>query len=99
MQTPTISEIASHNADAGGFYFSHDTLKFFNQTEWSFQVHQVRDRIFVFAPSRWGGKLMGYSIAEYDPENGKIAGVNIDNKGTIKTDAQAKSAINGYAWE
>jgi len=96
MQTPTISEIASHNADAGGFYFSRDTLKFFNQTEWSFQVHQVRDRIFVFAPSRWGGKLMGYSIAEYDPETGNIRAVIGSDNATIRTDTQARFAIDAH---
>jgi len=97
MQTPTISEIASHNADAGGFYFSRDTLKFFNQTLRSFKVYQVRDRIFVYAPCRWDGKLMGYSIAEYFPATGKVSGVNIHRKDTIKTDTHVKGMIEGYA--
>jgi len=96
MQTPTITEIFFRDTDAGGFYFSRDTLKFFNQTLRSFKVYQVRDRIFVYAPSRWNGKLMGYSIAEYDPETGKVGGGIGSDNATIRTDKQARFSIDAH---
>jgi len=95
MRKPTISEIASHNAAAGGYYFSRETLKFFNQTLRSFKSYQVRDRIFVYAPAndeRWPG----YIIAEYFPATGKVRGLHARTLSTSKTDAQARSVIDAH---
>jgi hypothetical protein len=72
MKRYTIAEIAAANEAAGRFYFSKDTLKFFGQTRGMFKVRHVAGRVFVIAPSRWNGRLMGYSFAEFHPETGEI---------------------------
>jgi hypothetical protein len=85
MKRYTLAEIAAANEAAGNFYFSRDTLKFFNQRKGSFKVRHVAGRIFVFAPSRWDGHLMGYSFAEFFPETGDIRKPK-DHPGTFRNE-------------
>ena len=73
MKRYTIAEIAAANEAKGGFYFSKDTLKFFKQKRSDFKVKHIAGRIFVMAPSRWDGHLMGYSVAEFNPETGDLS--------------------------
>jgi hypothetical protein len=73
MKRYTLAEIAAANEAAGYFYFSRSTLKFFNQRKGDFKVRHVAGRVFVFAPSRWDGHLMGYSFAEFNPATGDIS--------------------------
>lgn len=72
MKRYTISEIAAANEAAGNYYFSKDTLQFFKQKRGDFKVKHIAGRVFVFAPSRWDGKLMGYSVGEFHPETGEV---------------------------
>jgi len=96
METPTLTEIFLRDAEIGGFYFSRTTLAYFGQTKRSFKVHQVRDRIFVYAPANHERWPMGYTIAEYFPATGKTIGATIYNLWTIQTDTQAIDAIDAY---
>lgn len=73
MKRYTLAEIAAANEAAGNFYFSRDTLRFFKQKRGDFKVKHIAGRVFVFAPSRWDGKLMGYSFAEFNPATGDIS--------------------------
>jgi hypothetical protein len=73
MKRYTLAEIAAANEAAGKFYFSRDTLKFFKQKRGDFKVRHIAGRVFVFAPSRWDGHLMGYSLAEFNPETGELS--------------------------
>jgi hypothetical protein len=72
MKRYTIADIVAANEAAGRFYFSKDTLRFFGQTRGMFKVRHVAGRVFVIAPSRWDGRLMGYSLAEFDPATGEL---------------------------
>lgn len=63
----TIYDI-KYNVQDKTHYFDRGTLKFFGQTLKDFHVRtSPTGRIFIYAPSRWNGKLMGYSFAEYLP--------------------------------
>ena len=73
MKRYTLAEIAAANEAAGQYYFSRDTLRFFKQKKGDFKVRHVAGRVFVFAPSRWDGRLMGYSFAEFNPATGDIS--------------------------
>jgi hypothetical protein len=72
MKRYTLAEIAAANEAAGNFYFSRDTLRFFNQRKGDFRVRHVAGRIFVYAPSVREGRLMRYSLAEFHPETGRL---------------------------
>ena len=61
-----ISEIERLTFKTNPYFFSRGTLKFFGQTKRSFKVRQSpTGRVFIYAPSYWDGKLMGYTFREY----------------------------------
>ena len=59
---PTIYDIKRSDIS---HFFSRDSMKFFGQTLKDFKVKLVAGRVFIYAPSRWSGKLMGYTFREY----------------------------------
>ena len=66
MKTPTIYDIKYDTQEKAPYYFNHGTLKFFGQTMKSFHVQQSpAGRVFIFAPSYWDRRLMGYTFHEY----------------------------------
>ena len=76
-KTPTIAEIAAHNASTGGHYFDRDTLRFFGQKRGDFRARTLKDgRIIVYAYAHrrfsldFGGRPS--SLAVYDPSTGKV---------------------------
>ena len=70
MKTPTIYDIKYDTQEKSPYFFSRDTLKFFGQTMKSFKVVQSpTGRIFIYAPSYWDGRLMGYTFREYVDHN------------------------------
>jgi hypothetical protein len=79
MKTPTIAEIAAHNARTGGHYFDRDTLRFFRQTRRDFRARTLADgRVVVYAYAHrcWDGLDFGgkpSSLAVYDPETGDVS--------------------------
>jgi hypothetical protein len=60
----SIQQIAAANEAAGGFFFSKESMKFFNQTRRMFKMVEAGGRMFIYAPSYWDGRLMGYTFAE-----------------------------------
>lgn len=77
-KTPTVAEIAMHNAATGGHYFDKDTLRFFGQKRGDFRSRRLPDgRVIVFAYThrRWNGLDFGgkpASLAVYDPTTGDV---------------------------
>lgn len=67
----TIGEIKERTKETNPYYFSRETLKFFNQKMSSFSVTKRRqkgiDGYLISAPSRWDGRLMGYSRRFFNP--------------------------------
>lgn len=62
----TIQDIERLTFRTNPYFFSRGTLKFFGQTKRSFKVRKSpAGRIFIYAPSYWDGKLMGYTFREY----------------------------------
>lgn len=62
----TVQEIKATVESQGSYFFSRDTLKFFGQTTRSFKVKTSPEgRVFVYAPSYDGQRLMGYTFREF----------------------------------
>ena len=69
----TIQEIKQRTKKTSPFYFSADTLKFFNQTLEDFKVKKLNETEYlIYAPSysydaeNITGRFMGYSMRIFD---------------------------------
>ena len=80
---PTIYDIKRGSI---GHFFDRESMRFFGQTLKDFKVRLVAGRVFIYAPSYWSGKLMGYTFREYTYSGLKIVP---DVEKTIK-------GINGF---
>lgn len=66
----TIQQIKEIVDKSGSHYFEKSTMRFFNQRLSSFHVLQSHSgRYFIACRSTWSGRLMGYSFAEFNPNN------------------------------
>lgn len=62
LQTMTIEEIKKRTKEKAPYFFSNDTMSFFNQTLEDFTVEKLSDTEYLIeAPSYWAGNLMGYT--------------------------------------
>ena len=58
----TIEEIKERTKETAPYFFSKDTMSFFNQKMSDFEVEKISETEYLItAPSYWGGKLMGYT--------------------------------------
>ena len=63
---PTISEIECAVINKSPYFFSPDTLEFFEQSKSDFKVKvSPTGRTFVYAPCRYNGKVIGYTLREF----------------------------------
>jgi len=61
----TIYDI-KNSLNESSHFFDRDTMKFFGQTIKDFKVKKSPlGRIFIYAPSYWDGKLMGFTFSEF----------------------------------
>jgi hypothetical protein len=69
----TIYEIKELTRETSPYFFSKDTLKFFNQKISDFKVYkQEGGKYLITAPSYWDGKLMGYTKRLFNPETNEL---------------------------
>ena len=62
-----IQEIKERTKKTSPYFFSRDTMKFFNQTLKDFKVKKLNDTEYlIYAPSYWNGRLMGNSMRIFD---------------------------------
>lgn len=62
LQTMTIKEIKERTKEKAPYFFSDDTMGFFNQELEDFTVEKLSDTEYLIeAPSYWRGRLMGYT--------------------------------------
>tara|TARA_R110000824_G_scaffold361059_1_gene548822 strand:- start:50 stop:298 length:249 start_codon:yes stop_codon:yes gene_type:complete len=63
----TIQEIKQRTKKTAPYYFSADTLSFFNQKLSDFKVKKLNDTEYlIYSPSYWNGRLMGTSMRIFD---------------------------------
>lgn len=63
---PSIATIERRTKARSPYYFSKDTLEIFDQTMSSFVVERSPGgKIFIYAPCKYRGKIIGYSFREY----------------------------------
>ena len=77
MKRYTVAEIAEANKQAGRYYFSPDTLRFFHQRRSDFSVFQTASRVYVYgrrSPSAWGAIDRPWTVGEFDPGTGEVDG-------------------------
>jgi hypothetical protein len=76
MRKPTIYEIKERTKITAPYFFSKDTMKFFNQALKDFKVERVgeKDIFKISAPSydRYTGKLMGVTTRYFNPINNTL---------------------------
>lgn len=73
LQTMTIYDIKERTKDKAPYFFSKDTMAFFNQTLKDFTVKKLSDTEYLIeAPSYWGGKLMGYTRRIFNTETNDL---------------------------
>ena len=69
MRTPTIYEIKEIVKDRT-YFFEPKTMRSFGQTLSMFKVKQSpTGRIFLYSPTYWGNKVIGFSFREFANEN------------------------------
>jgi hypothetical protein len=70
----TIYEIKELTQTTSPYFFSRNTMKFFNQTMRSFSVKKQSDgRYLITAPMKdHTGKLVGETKRYFNPENNKL---------------------------
>ena len=68
----TLAEIRAANENAGHFFFSRDTMRFFGDTMRSFSVRHVDGRVYVVrvAPTKHKTGLGDWR--EFNPDTGDI---------------------------
>jgi len=63
----TINEIKEQTKKTAPYFFSEDTMKFFNQTLKDFRVKKLNETEYlIYAPSYWNGNLMGKTMRIFD---------------------------------
>ncbi len=82
----TLADTKQANTDAGGFFFSRDTMKFFGDTMRSFAVRHAGGKVFVerVRPMRdRSGRNMGGigDLREFNPETGDVGPILHSEKG------------------
>lgn len=78
-----IQEIKKLTKDKQPYFFSSGAMKFFGQQLNSFRVKESPSgRVFIYAPSRTDGRLMGYTFREY--KDGDLLDVDIETSGDSK---------------
>jgi hypothetical protein len=69
----TLSEIKYRNEEGGGYFFSHETMRFFGDTMKNFAVDYSVGKVYVYR--RKAGTKAGPNLGErrlFNPENGHI---------------------------
>lgn len=62
----TIYDIKYAVSEKSPYFFSRKSMRFFNQTLRDFHVRKSPSgKIFIFAPSTWDNRLMGYTFREF----------------------------------
>lgn len=63
----TIYEIKEQTEKTAPYFFSKDTMSFFNQTLKSFKVKKLNETEYlIYANSYWNGRLMGKTMRIFD---------------------------------
>ena len=71
----SIDDIVDANNDAGGLFFSPDTMRFFNSRKMRGVVHVLAEKRVLFFTSEkacFDDYTRVYSVNVFDPETGKI---------------------------
>lgn len=57
-----------------GYFFTHDTMKFFHQTLRSFSIHKIDDNnYYISAPMKdHNNKIMGYTRRNFVVDTGEL---------------------------
>jgi len=82
----SIHDIKQYTENKSPYYFNRKTMKSFGQTMANFRVRKSKSgRIFIFAPSYVDGKLAGFSMREFIPNekdmyNSSLALISYDLK-------------------
>lgn len=77
----TISEIKEATRGKSPYFFTKNSMRFFNQRMSNFKVKtSPKGNIYIYAPSYWDNRLMGYTFREYkDGDLHLITGINKDS--------------------
>jgi len=69
----TIYEIKRRTHETAPYFFSRETMKFFGQTLKDFNVREMNDgRYRISAPIRDDERIVGYTIAIFDPKTNEL---------------------------
>jgi hypothetical protein len=86
----TMSMIRQANKDAGQFWFSPSTLRFFDSVAGR-DVHQGPGGVFFVSSEQFDARSPRlYSVREFDPETAKIS--TLGEFQQYKTEAEAQAA-------
>lgn len=78
---PTIYEIKKRTANKQPYFFTRNTLNFNGQTLRHFRVNvSPTGRIYIYAPSYYRGRLMGYTFWEFVNNDDLAACLDADDK-------------------
>lgn len=91
MKTPTIYEIKYAIQVKSPYFFTRDSMRFFNQTMRDFHVRKSPSgKIFIYAASYWDNRLMGYTFREF------IDNDLVNPHGNFKSISDINSYINTH---
>lgn len=71
----TIYDIKRLTVETNPYFFSRQSMKFFNQTLASFSVHKQKDGKYLITAPMFDntGKQVGYTKKVFDPANNELA--------------------------
>ena len=83
----TVRQVAKAVEDTSN-YFDKGSLRFFNQSLSDFEIESIGGgKYFLYAPSFWDGRLMGYSCIIFNSNENILESVNVDDSEKSSVDA------------
>lgn len=75
----SIYDIKRLTAQTSPYFFTRDTLKFFNQRLSDFRVSRCFDtgKYFISAPSKMNGRIIGYTQRYFNPQTNGLESVQL----------------------
>ena len=88
----TIYEIKQEIEEKSPYFFSKKTLRFFGQKLTDFKTKTMGGDIYIYAPSYWDKKLMGYTVKRFCSKQKALCPI-LENGTNIRNEKDALASI------